>query len=93
MKKALSIIILCLFIVGPAWGFQASATEYFCPKCQSTNIEFKCVDPVPGPVMKSMDEIKKDSTGIFSVFAVMVYSHMKATCRECGYTVKYSVPY
>ena len=61
---------------------------YYCPKCQSENIEFNEINP-PKPIRVSMDDLTKElETTVRN--AVMTVTHYNVICKDCGYAIKYT---
>ncbi len=85
--KVALIILVMLFLSTLA----TTGTIYFCPKCNSTDIEIVCIDPVPPDKMVSIDE--PWALGPTITLAVMRYSHYRLTCKKCGYFVEKISPY
>ena len=63
-------------------------TEYFCPKCNSTEIEHKSLMPPPKVKRISMDDIPKDPQINISN-GMMIWHKYEARCKKCGYKVEY----
>lgn len=59
---------------------------YYCPKCNSQDIEFICLNP-PEPDMISIDDMPTIHT-ITRDLVLRQYEH-QAKCKTCGHIVKY----
>jgi len=93
MKKAtkLAIFLILFFLCSIPTIARDSVIEYYCPKCNSTNIEQKCLYE-PRVERRSIDELAK-STGIVMEDLVCRWHNYEARCLDCGYVVKFTRPY
>ena len=64
-------------------------TIYYCPKCNSSDIEITCLNP-PEPKKISMDDIGKSSLPKLVDLVLRTYNY-HAKCNNCGYTVEYNI--
>lgn len=88
------LVVICLvWTMMFAVAFKCLAiTEYYCPKCGSTDIEVVSTDPPPMVERVPMTEMGNWNK-LITRNAVVVYSHYKAICKKCGFEYKYSTPY
>ena len=61
--------------------------EYYCPMCNSTDIEIICLTP-PELVRISMDELPLVGNVIMDDCVLRVNTY-QAKCVDCGYSVEY----
>ena len=61
---------------------------YYCPKCQSEDIDFFEINE-PISIRVSMDDLTKElETTVRN--AVMTVTHYDVICKGCGYVIKYT---
>ena len=86
--RRLLLSSLVVFFIG--WSAMA-ITQYYCPKCGSTEIEIVCTDPRPPVTMVPMTEMGSGSWTTSTL--EMKYTHYRATCKRCGFVHNYSMPH
>ena len=93
MKKL--ILFWALFLVFSLYSLSwADEIIYYCPKCQSENVEIVCTyePPEPEVVRKSLDEVE-DGFGTICVHPVVHLYPWEARCLDCGYVRQFSRSY
>lgn len=60
--------------------------KYYCPKCDSRDIEIIACNP-PNPNLLSLDEAGKGMLSINTFYRSIKY---KGTCKNCGYSREWS---
>lgn len=61
--------------------------KYYCPKCNSENIEVVCLNP-PIPISLSLDNAGKNNMKFTN--ALYTTTKYKGICKDCGYTKEWS---
>ena len=58
-----------------------------CDKCGGTDFDNLCIDPIVREYISASEYFNTRTEG---VPAVMVYSHYRATCKNCGAEYSYT---
>lgn len=88
MKRSilLALAVSCLLLCFAVMAFAAVVTEWYCPKCGSTEVTERMKPEPTTTQRKSMDEYR----GGFNTSTTLEYrSHtFILRCERCGYTVE-----
>jgi hypothetical protein len=84
-----TLIVVMALLIATSVG---AMIKYYCPKCQSTDIQIVCTDPPPKPEMVSMDEMGKGDSFVLKD-SVMRWKNYKAMCLKCNYEVYFTRAY
>ena len=61
--------------------------EYYCDKCESTNVEMRIVEPEKTKVRKPMSQCRHPDSPK-TINAVYTINEWEMVCNDCGHSVK-----